>query len=191
MLNVVYPHFIRSIPTFQALCCNIQIFMHHVYRCNQRVHLKTQFLPDRLISSSVSLSRLPALFTMFIKWMAVQANGIRYRPRRWQNCSDWLRSFSSFSLFWKWEKINLPDLITGDYFLWKLHLPYLRSVWLFHHHIGLSTFSNITLLQYFFQLWRKHKPSIITTQSITSCLRYCYCCCHHYLEEKKKKKNNQ
>lgn len=166
--------------TFQNLNCNIQIFMHHDYRCNQRVNLKIQFLPDRLNSSSVSLSRLPALFTMFIKWMAVQANGIRYRPRRWQNCSDWLRSFSSFSLFWKWQKINLPDLITGEhhkvtniyfphqtnlleqneknsknkicYFPWKLHLPYLRSVWLFHHHIGLSTFSNITLLQYFFQL---------------------------------------
>lgn len=67
---------------------------------------------------------------------------------------------------------------------WKLHLPYLRSVWLFHHHIGLSTFSNVTLLQYFFQLWRKHKPYMITIQSITSCLRYFYCCCYHSLKKK-------
>lgn len=177
--------------------------MHQVYRCEQRVNLKRQLLPDRLISSSVSLSRLPALFTMFIKWIAVQANGIRYRPRRWQNCSDWLRSFSSFSLFWNWGKNKLTRLdyrraLLGDKYLfptshkltwtnwaklknqihyspWNLHLPYLCSVWLFHHHIGLSTFSNVTLLQYFFQLWREHKPSIITTQSITSCLRYFYC----------------
>lgn len=49
----------------------------------------------------------------------------------------------------------------------KLQLPYLCSIWLFHHHIGLSTFSNITLLQYLFQLGTQHKPSIITTVLFT------------------------
>lgn len=102
--SVIHLHLNESVVNFQNLGWNIQLFMHHICQCNQRVTLKGQFLPDRLISSSVSLSRLPALLTMFIKWMAVQANGIRYRPRRWQNCSDWLRSFSSFSLFWKWRQ---------------------------------------------------------------------------------------
>lgn len=185
--SVIHLHLNESVVNFQNLAWNIQLFMHHVCHCNQRVTLRGQFLPDRLISSSVSLSRLPALFTMFIKWMAVQANGIRYRPRRWQNCSDWLRSFSSFSLFWKWrgKKTNLSDSMCGqhksvtriDFALQtgmcklsktqkknsffpprRLQLPYLCSIWLFHHHIGLSTFSNITLLQYFFQLGTQHKP---------------------------------
>lgn len=38
-------------------------------------------LPPVLISTSVeSLSKLPALLTIFIKWIAVQAKGMRYFP---------------------------------------------------------------------------------------------------------------
>lgn len=63
-------------------------------------------LPPVPTSTSVeSLSKLPALLTMFIKWMAVHAKGIRYLPSLWQNCSAWHFSFSSFSLFCK-EKIK-------------------------------------------------------------------------------------
>lgn len=43
-------------------------------------------LPPVLISTSVeSLSKLPALLTIFIKWIAVQAKGMRYFPSLWQN----------------------------------------------------------------------------------------------------------
>lgn len=63
-------------------------------------------LPPVPTSTSVeSLSKLPALLTMFIKWMAVHAKGIRYLPSLWQNCSAWHFSFSNFSLFWE-EKIK-------------------------------------------------------------------------------------
>ena len=38
-------------------------------------------LPPVFISTSVeSLSKLPALLTIFIKWIAVQAKGMRYFP---------------------------------------------------------------------------------------------------------------
>ena len=62
------------------------------------------------ISTSVeSLSKLPALLTIFIKWIAVQAKGIRYFPSLWQNCSAWLFSFSNFSLFCKTKLYTLYD----------------------------------------------------------------------------------
>lgn len=57
-------------------------------------------VPPVPTSTSVeSLSKLPALLTMFMRWMAVQAKGIRYFPSLWQNCSAWPFSFSNFSLF--------------------------------------------------------------------------------------------
>lgn len=46
-------------------------------------------------------SKPPTLLTMLRRWMAVQAKGIRKRPRRLQDCSACRRSFSSFSLCWR------------------------------------------------------------------------------------------
>lgn len=42
----------------------------------------------------------------------------------------------------------------------KSHWSYLGSIWLFEHHIRFSTLSNITLLQYFFQLRTKQTLSV-------------------------------
>lgn len=43
-------------------------------------------------------SRPPTLLTMLRRWIAVQAKGMRKRPRRPHDCSACCRSFSSFSL---------------------------------------------------------------------------------------------
>lgn len=70
-------------------------------------------VPPVPTSTSVeSLSKLPALLTMFIKWMAVQAKGIRYLPSLWQNCSAWHFSFSNFSLFC--EENSQPKKLKGE-----------------------------------------------------------------------------
>lgn len=88
-------------------------------------------LPPVLISTSVeSLSKLPALLTIFIKWIAVQANGMRYFPSLWQNWSAWLFSFSNFSLFYKTKLYTLYDYAQRkwikDYFIiykdWRLYI---------------------------------------------------------------------
>lgn len=89
-------------------------------------------VPGRGISSSLSRSRLPALLTMFIKWMAVQANGMRYRPNRWQNCSDWALSFSSFSLFYK------RQASAKDKRVWKTDLWTCWKSWRWRHETGSS-----------------------------------------------------
>ena len=75
---------------------------------NYRTILYKTLLPPVLISTSVeSLSKLPALLTIFIKWIAVQAKGMRYFPSLWQNWSAWLFSFSNFSLFCKTKLYTL------------------------------------------------------------------------------------
>lgn len=77
---------------------------------NYRTILHKTLLPPVLISTSVeSLSKLPALLTIFIKWIAVQAKGMRYFPSLWQNWSAWLFSFSNFSLFCKTKLYTLYD----------------------------------------------------------------------------------
>lgn len=49
-------------------------------------------------------SRPPTLLTMFRRWMAVQAKGMRKLPRRLHDCSACRRSLSSFSLCLKCDK---------------------------------------------------------------------------------------
>ncbi len=43
-------------------------------------------------------SRPPTLLTMFSRWIAVQAKGMRKRPSLVHICSAWALNFSSFSL---------------------------------------------------------------------------------------------
>lgn len=81
-MKLFMPHHIVKSTNKTSLCKNKE--KYYTFR---NIFYKT-LLPPVFISTSVeSLSKLPALLTIFIKWMAVQAKGMRYFPSLWQNCS--------------------------------------------------------------------------------------------------------
>lgn len=70
-------------------------------------------------------SRPPTLLTMFSRWIAVQAKGMRKRPSLEHICSAWALNFSSFSLCCMYTHIHKGKnhWIISEYPSGLLHKP--------------------------------------------------------------------
>lgn len=84
-------------------CKMLKLFPYvHLWDCMKLGMCLESSVPES--ESGSNRSRPPTLLTMLRRWIAVQAKGIRKRPRRLHDCSACKRSFSSFSLCWSGQR---------------------------------------------------------------------------------------